>query len=215
MFTKDDIIVIPARKGSKGVPFKNRKLIQSTLDIIPKEYNDLVYITTDDDFIVEKYNDKYKVIVRDSEYAQDETTIKDTMVDFFNSIDKDSGRCLMLYTVYPNREWLDVVRGVGLFEKENAKSLLCKKEYGCVHPYLLLVENGHLKGRQLVQHNLCRRQDYPKVFELTHYVTIFEIGGILDLNNNLYNDGTIYLPLKSDIIDIDNQKDILLWEKQK
>ena len=47
-------IVIPARKGSKGVPFKNRKLLNHTLKIIPEFLKKDIIITTDDEEIIKK-----------------------------------------------------------------------------------------------------------------------------------------------------------------
>lgn len=211
MFTKDDIIVIPARKGSKGVPFKNRKLIQYTLEIIPNKYKDLVCITTDDEYIIEKYSKEYHVVKRDSKYAEDETSTKQTLKNLFNILNKKSGRCIMLYTVYPDRTWDLVSDVMEYYEKNKSKSLLCKKEYNGVHPYLMIYENG----KQLVDHDLYRRQDYPKVFELSHLVTIFDVSELPNLNENIYNDKTIYFPLKNNIINIDNKEDIAQWEKLK
>ena len=53
-------------------------------------------------------------------------------------------------------------------------------------------------GKQLVDHDLYRRQDYPKVFELSHLVTIFDVSELPNLNENIYNDKTIYFPLKKE-----------------
>ncbi len=44
------VFLIPARRNSKGFKFKNRKLIDFTLNSIPKEYLSMVYISTDDEY---------------------------------------------------------------------------------------------------------------------------------------------------------------------
>ena len=51
---KKVIFLIPARKNSKGFKFKNRKLIDFTINSIPMEYRSQVYISTDDDVIKER-----------------------------------------------------------------------------------------------------------------------------------------------------------------
>ena len=48
------IFLIPARKNSKGFKFKNRKLIDFTINSIPMEYRNKVYISTDDGVIKER-----------------------------------------------------------------------------------------------------------------------------------------------------------------
>ena len=45
--------VIPARRNSKGLPFKNRKLISRTLDILPKNILKDTILTTDDEILLE------------------------------------------------------------------------------------------------------------------------------------------------------------------
>lgn len=216
MFTKDDIIVIPARKGSKGVPFKNRKLIETTLSITPDEYKPQVYISTDDKTLINKYQNDYNVIPRDPLYAQDTTSTKQTLQNLFKVLNKTIGNCILLYTVYPERKWSDVISFYNFFLQSKAYSVLGKKEVVDTHPYLMLYEQPNNKGTQLIPHNLYRRQDYPKVFELSHYVSIFNINKLDSLNDNLYNNDTLYYDIScKDTLNIDNQKDIIQWEKQK
>ena len=45
---KNAWFVIPARKGSKGLPGKNRILLKYTIDTIPKDYHKKVIVSTDD-----------------------------------------------------------------------------------------------------------------------------------------------------------------------
>ena len=44
--------IIPARKGSKGLPFKNRKLLHHTLNTLPSDVLSQVIVSTDDEFII-------------------------------------------------------------------------------------------------------------------------------------------------------------------
>ncbi len=72
-------IIIPARKGSKGVTFKNRKLLINTLSIIPKEkYSDTI-ITTDDP-VIEQIIKEYSMIFhqRKPELSIDQKPPKET-----------------------------------------------------------------------------------------------------------------------------------------
>ena len=67
---------IPAREGSKGVRFKNRKLLSYTVDSIPKEYRHLVYISTDDEVLKKQANDfGINVVDRPKELATDTSSV--------------------------------------------------------------------------------------------------------------------------------------------
>ena len=84
-----------------------------------------------------------------------------------------------------------------------SKSLLCKKEVK-THPYLCIYDNG----KQVVKHNLYRRQDYPTIWEISHYICIFEVGELKKLNKNLYNKHTHFMKI-NDCVDVDYEKDFL------
>ena len=47
------LILIPARRDSKGVAFKNRRLLRYTLGTIPPEWRPQVVISTNDEVIIE------------------------------------------------------------------------------------------------------------------------------------------------------------------
>ena len=85
--------------------------------------------------------------------------------------------------------------------------LLCKKDIKGTHPYLYMFDLGDNKGKQLIEHNLYRRQDYPKVFELSHFISIFKVSELDNLNNNLYNDETIFYQINN-VIDVDTVNDL-------
>ena len=71
---------------------------------------------------------------------------------------------------------------------------------------MCMIEDG-LKGKQLTPHDLYRRQDYPKCFELSHFVSIFKVGELNKLNNNMYNDKTIFYKVRN-IVDVDTLEDL-------
>ena len=77
------VFLIPARRNSKGFKFKNRKLIDFTLNSIPKEYLSMVYISTDDEELkLKSKKTNINIIDRPVELAQDETTMKEVLQHF-------------------------------------------------------------------------------------------------------------------------------------
>ena len=200
-------IVIPARKGSKGLPGKNRLLLIHTLSKIPEEYRRKVIISTDDEVISQSIRKNYpqcQVHSRSEESASDTAStkkcIEETVRDF-----SLTGDIIMLYLTYPNRKWETVMNAYSWFVNQNANSLLCKEPLKS-HPYLCMLELPNNKVKQIVEHGLYRRQDYPKCFRLSHVIAIFKTNVIEDLNGNLYNDDTIYYEIQ-DSLDVDTYED--------
>jgi CMP-N-acetylneuraminic acid synthetase len=213
-------IIIPARMGSKGLPGKNRTLFRHTADIIPNNYKDQVIVLTDDPEI-HKLSKEYGFcsVERLEETATDDASMKFTLnwaVNYliFTGKLEPGEEIILLYLTYPNRKWSDVEKAVEFYHLNGAKSLLCKKEISFT-PFLVLKEEEENLGSQLFWHDLYRRQDYPKCFELCHFICILNSSMINSLNNNLYNNQTVFFPIASQI-DVDSQNDLdNFYEKHK
>ena len=207
-------IIIPARFGSKGFPLKNRELFRYTADIIPKSRINDVWVTTDDSIIkLTAIDYGFKVIDRPEELAGDKASIRDVMLHTVDELGCSTYDIItMLYLTYPQRTWQHVLNAYRFFMKHLdmgvTKSLLCRKEIN-VSPYLYLEESGAkgLFGKQLKKHDLYRRQDYPTCFEISHFVSIFTAGELYKLNNNLYNNSTVFYKIPN-MIDVDYLTDL-------
>ena len=207
-------IVIPAREGSKGLPHKNRTLLEHTLAKIPKNLKDSVIITTDDKFIIEKTENEFNVLKRRKELSADDTSTKDVILNVIEECEIGGDEIIiMLYLTYPERQWKEIEKAISFFKNsKGATSLLCKKETK-THPWLCLIEEGENFGKQIVEHNLYRRQDYPKCFEISHYISIFYASGVQFLNKNLYNSKTVFYPIEEKV-DVDTYKDLKRFHDQ-
>jgi CMP-N-acetylneuraminic acid synthetase len=188
-------ILIPARMGSKGFPKKNRILFDYTARIIPKDFIKNTVVSTDDPEIV-KMAESYNFLVhhRSEELSRDETSTKEVVESFLKQeiIDDNSKLTALLYLTYPQRKWDDVVRAKELIDSSKSKSLLCAFDIEA-HPFLMAFEMPGHRGKQLYKHNLYRRQDYPKCFEISHFVCMFYDDEVKNLNNNLYNEDTYFM----------------------
>jgi CMP-N-acetylneuraminic acid synthetase len=207
--TSEIKLLIPARRNSKGLPFKNRLLFEHTISTIPTGYLKNLLVSTDDEVLIEKCKSLgLNVSVRPDNLALDETSTKEVIQYHIdnNDISLDD-TVIMLYLTYPERTWSDIQDAYIFFTENEAKSLLCKKGIKSTHPYLYMFELDNNKGSQLVKHNLYRRQDYPPVFEISHYVCIFNVNEFTKLNNNLYNDDTFFFKI-DDVVDVDTKVDL-------
>lgn len=202
-------IIIPARRNSKGLPFKNRKLLDFTLNKIPQVFLKNVSISTDDEEIIQRVSISHpdiSILEREEFLAQDSTSTKDVLIDALAKLKAHPEETVvMLYLTYPERTWQDIEFALSFFYLTNSKSLLCKKEIE-THPYLMMYQDG-VKGKQIVKHDLYRRQDYPTCFEISHFISIFKVYELEHLNKNLYNEDTVYFPIGK-VIDVDYLKDL-------
>ena len=207
-------ILIPARQGSVGFPFKNRILLKHTVSIIPEEFLHTVTVSTDDAEIMQMARDtNIDVLVRPPCLSNDTASMKSVVTHYIQEKKiPDDDIIVVLYLTYPHRKWMDVIHAILFFINEmnesapEPASMLCKKDVK-THPYLCLRETDDVHGAQIVRHNLYRRQDYPKCFEISHYICMFKARKIMLLNDNLYNNKTIYYKIDKDTIDVDYPAD--------
>ena len=208
MEKKDTFFIIPARRDSKGLPFKNRKLLDYTINNIPIELHEKTIVTTNDEKIIEKLSaTNINVLRRDEQLCLDDISIKDVMLDVVKKFQmKSNDTIVMLYLTSPDRKFSDIKKILGYYYERKIKTLTCCVEPK-THPYLVLFKKENQKGEQVIKHDLYRRQDYPECFEIRHFVCIFQVDEIQKLNSNMYNENTIFYKIDSDI-DVDHENDL-------
>jgi CMP-N-acetylneuraminic acid synthetase len=191
---------VPAREGSKGFPHKNRVLIDRARPVL--DVLDNVILSTDDQYLINNCN--YTIHQRPAELANDTASMRDVIIDIINKFNiQRSDIIVLLYLTYPQRTINDIINGVKVFFASGARSMLCRKEVK-THPYMCIFESGS----QVVKHDLYRRQDYPQVYEISHFLGVFYAGEIKVLNGNLYNMYTMFMDIE-DKIDVDYEKDLI------
>ena len=208
-------IVIPARKGSKGFPGKNRYLFDYTASQIPHRLLDQVILTSDDEELLAKASDLgFQVLERESHLSTDEASMRSVISDVVDKFDIDSERDIItLYPTYPQRIWEEIEEIYDFYKKENARSLLCSKEVKS-HPYLCFENLDGFRGKKIIDHDLYRRQQYPECFEVCHYVVITKANVLGELDSNLYCDSTVFYRLHEKIFDVDYMKDFDKFRKE-
>lgn len=202
--------VIPARKGSKGFPGKNRILFKYTAELV-RVFGRAVLVSSDDDEILyaaENYG--FTAIRRPDEISGDNAdmiSVLQNVVEFKDMLPDDV--IVLLYLTSPGRTISDMNRALEIFHSSGAPSLVCRTP-AKTSPYMCIYENG----RPVINHNLYRRQDYPKCFEIRHHVAIYRVGEIPRLNNLLFNDYTTWMDIP-DPVDVDYEKDFLSFIEHK
>ena len=208
MEKKTTFFIIPARRDSKGLPFKNRKLLDYTINNKPIELHEKTIVTTNDEKIIEKLSaTNINVLRRDEQLCLDDISIKDVMLDVVKKFQmKSNDTIVMLYLTSPDRKFSNIKKILDYYYERKIKTLTCCVEPK-THPYLVLFKKENQKGEQVIKHDLYRRQDYPECFEIRHFVCIFQVDEIQKLNSNMYYESTIFYKIDSDI-DVDHENDL-------
>ena len=201
--------VIPARRGSKGVPFKNRFLIEYVVDSIPDDLKEKIIISTDDEYIVERMLERnIEVLERKPELATDEADVKCVVKDVITQYKiKDEDYIFMLYTVWPERTFGMIENIFDIFLREKVDSLLCSTEVK-THPYMTFYLKDDNKGEPVVKHDFYRRQDYPECFMSSHLLAIIKVEYLHLVDSNLHHTQTLFYQLNEHTADIDNKQDL-------
>jgi CMP-N,N'-diacetyllegionaminic acid synthase len=201
--------IIPARAGSKGIPHKNRKLFKYTADIIPEPWQKDTIVTTDDPVII-KQSRKYNFLthIRPKELAEDGADPRTALQDVVTTRHLEpTDEIVMLYLTYPTRTFEDIGWAYQFYKDNDADSLLCSEPVK-THPSLAMYDNGNNKGEQVISHDLYQRQQYPKCFEISHFIAIMSVEALMTkVNKNLYYTDTIYYPMDR-VLDIDYPVDL-------
>lgn len=216
------LAIIPARKGSKGLPQKNKiklgdkPLIEWTIQsAINSTRVSEIFISTDDEEIIE-LSKKYNVNLpfkRPSSLANDNSNISDVIMHVLNYYDQnriDVSNIVLLQPTTPFRTSQDIDNAIFEYEKSNAKRLISVSE-PIQHPYdFIYIENG--KMRFLNSENLVGRQAYKKFYFVDGGIYISEKKSFYKTKTFLLSDTKMYIVNKSHSFDIDNEFDFKLGQ---
>ena len=213
------LFLIPARKGSKGIPKKNVKLlngkpliaytIEYALQLAEREN---ICISTDDPEVIEiakSYNLSVP-FVRPDHLAEDNATSYDVIrhaIDFYEDKGKVFDSIILLQPTSPFRKKEHLENAIKHFtnDVEAVFSVSITKS----NPYHVLFEedeNGYLqKSKEL---GISRRQDAPVVYEANGSIYIIDVKAMK--SNDSWSDFNRIVKVEMPSIysvDIDNMED--------
>tara|TARA_B100000989_G_scaffold297915_1_gene285226 strand:- start:303 stop:1007 length:705 start_codon:yes stop_codon:yes gene_type:complete len=215
----NSIFIIPARKGSKGIPNKNIKklfgtpLIKYTTDFAKKikTSNDIICITTNDQRVknIIKNDNEIEIINRPNNISLDSTSMQDVIdhvIEFYDYKNISFNSIVLLQPSSPIRKISDFKKIKKEFNINVDMVVSVKKAKE--NPYYLLYEEnnkGFLEKSKPLK--VTRRQDAPEVYCLNG--SFFMINNI-SLKNKLINDFSkiikVEMPFERSI-DLDDKLD--------
>jgi len=217
---------IGVRKGSKGLPGKNKKiicgkrLIDWSLDqLINHHLIDKVVVSTDDEEILNHSHQMgaIDIGIRPAELATDKSGKWGVWQDSLNKVEEEVGAIsafVDLDATSPLRDYEDITKAIELFF-ENKPDMVMSCCIARKNPYFNLVEMDHL-GRLRTSkestNSVLTRQSAPQVFE--HAASTYVISpDYLRLSNSIYEGNVIpYVMEYERCIDIDSDFDFKIVE---
>ena len=214
------LIIITARGGSKGIPYKNIKplngkpLICYSIDVARQYTTDSnICVSTDDDKIisvVEQYGLKVP-FKRPAELASDNASSNDVLVHARNYYEQQ-GRVfdvvILLQPTSPFRK-VDFLREAVALYDPNIDMVVSVKE-ASANPYYNCFEensNGYLVISKSLEHPISRRQDAPKVWEYNGSIYVINPISLKVKGMNYFNSIRKYQMPDIYSIDIDTNFD--------
>lgn len=214
----NDLVLIPARGGSKGIPGKNikplegRPLIYYTLDAacdITESKN--VCVSTDADDIIEKVI-KYGLEVpfkRPAELATDSAGSNDVIlhaIDFYEKNIFQIDRVILLQPTSPFRTGMHIKEALALYQDE--LDMVVSVKVTKANPYYSLFEEnkfGFLTPSKPEQFK-CR-QDCPPVYELNGAIYIINVRSLKNGPISQFTRIRKYVMSEENSIDVDTNFD--------
>lgn len=218
------IAMIPARGGSKSVPYKNIKplagkpLICWAIDVAKQTPEiDRIIVSTDDERIANvaiQYG--AEVVARPDELARDDSIVIDAIKDLIRKLraqGEGAEYMVLLEPTCPLRQNQDITECLNILEYKNYDSVATFKEADLnPHRAWKVNENSPEPFIQGVVPWLPR-QKLPKAYQLNGAVYSFRIDGLQNHDISLLfgKIGAVLMP-KERSVDIDDELDFLITE---
>jgi len=218
-----DLILIPARGGSKGIPEKNikllngRPLIYYTLDLaraIASPEN--ICVSTDSDEII-RIVGEYGLDVpfkRPDSLATDTASSYDVIrhaIDFYENRGMNYDRTVLLQPTSPFRTEAHVRAALSLYQR--VLDMVVSVKIAHANPYFTLFEetrDGYLVPSK--SGSFSRRQDCPAVYEYNGAIYVMNVQSLKKGPPGTFSKIAKYVMSEEDSLDIDTNFDWIIAE---
>lgn len=212
------LVLITARKGSKGLPGKNKKLlfgkplIQHTIDAAREVFRDEdICVSTDDLDIIELCKEIGLDVpfVRPSELASDTASSYDVMIhamNHYDTLNKNYDTLVLLQPTSPLRTEKHIREAMELYSDDLDMVVSVKESQA--NPYYNLFEeqeSGFLEKSKPSEYT--RRQDCPIVYEFNGAIYVMNMNSLRLQTPGQFKKVTKYVMDEQSSIDIDTQFD--------
>ncbi len=218
---KTFLAIVPARGGSKGIPYKNialvngKPLISYTLEAAKaSKYIDMIYVSTEDEKIAKVVNDAgFEVLKRPDELAGDTTKTIEVLVDIVAKLEKTYDYLVLLQPTQPLREGWHIDEAIEKMIDNECSSLVSISPVS-KHPVLIRSIGDDNKVKPLLNmSSTVRRQDFEKYYIVNGAIYINRVDDI-NINTSLNDNEYGYIMDEKYDLDIDEPLDLFIFEKR-
>lgn len=222
------LAIIPARKGSKGIPNKNfriinkrKRLIDFTVSAAKKsKYISRIVLTTDDSRII-KHVKKYKIdylFKRHKKYSTDNARSTDVTLDALKRVKNYKADLIMLLQpTAPLRKISHIDDSIKLLCKKYKKynSLVSVTSLEEPHPYKLKkIKNKYLVSFIKNKNSEIPRQKLEKIYKLNGCIYLIK-KNILQYKKTFFNKTLPYIMDEKFSLNIDTMADLKFLKSLK
>ena len=214
---KDFQVLIPLRKGSKRIKFKNfvkinnKPLVYYTIKEVVQIFKKKNIFVSSNDPKAEKLSKKYDLnfIKRPEKLCSDGAKTEDAILHFIDYQRKRNlfiaNNIILLQATSPLRTSTDILRSVKKFKKKNLDSLFSVYSE---KSFLWMKKNKKLNSISFNYKKRERSQDMNKVYLENGAIFIFKKEGFLKFKNRIFGKFDYYEMNKNKSIDIDSIQDL-------
>lgn len=216
------IAIIPARRGSVGIPRKNIKLlngkplIQYTIEAAQEVFQPEEIIVSTDDEEIKEYVETLGVKVpflRPYHLSTETAGMREVILHAVQSVESKGNypkSVVLLQPTSPLRTAENIYGAIDVYKQESGLDMVASVKEARSNPYYVLKEennNGYLETSK--KGVFVRRQDCPKVWELNGAVYVINVESLKRLSFNEFSKVKKYVMDEESSHDIDEQID---WE---
>ena len=215
------LVIIPARKGSKGIPGKNKKmlngkpLIQYTIDVAKKIFQiNSICISTDDPEIqqIGIENGLNVPDLRPDYLSNDASSARDVILYEVLKTGRKIDTIVYLQPTSPLRTTQNIQEAINLYDR-NLMDMLVSVTNTKANPYFNLFEEDENENLVLSKmHKSKSRQEAPAVFQFNGAIYIINLESITRSEIAEFKKIKKYVMHKENSIDIDEPLDWMLAE---
>lgn len=216
------LAIIPARGGSKGIPGKNKRLIDgkslicySIESAVQSSVTAIIVSSEDEEIlnIARKY-DNVQLHKRETELASDTSPVTETLLAIISQSEREYDAVMLLQPTSPIRTAQQIDEAIALFEAHpEANSLISVIPMQDVHPARMYWqhENGMLKSI-LPTFEQTRRQDIPAAWYRNGAIYIVKCDALKHHNKIMVSPSIGFAMPTSQWLNIDEPRDLLIAE---